>query len=123
MFNNENLSAKLEGRSPFETSWSQTMPDAMNPSKALSENDDITEKVHSLSNLPISKTLPDISLEKRRAAVLRFLLECFNRLLDERSSKSKVLNLIYFIYKSILNWLIEIEENFEVLLDYIKLSN
>lgn len=83
MFNNENLSAKPEGRS------SLTLPDAMNPSKALSEND-ITEKVHSLSNLPISKALPDISLEGRRLAVLHFLLECFNRLLDERSSNSKV---------------------------------
>lgn len=98
MFNNENLSVKLEGRSSLiisPTSWSQTLPDSMNPSKVLSENDEITEKVQHLSDLPISKALPDISSKGRRAVVLRFLLECFNRLLDERSSNSKVFYLLY----------------------------
>ncbi|XP_066922247.1 LOW QUALITY PROTEIN: ubiquitin conjugation factor E4 B-like [Clytia hemisphaerica] len=85
IFNTANLSKTSNNSDPVipipptsAVTWNQ---DSMDPSRA-----DITDKVHDLSNLPLQKAPIDLSIEERRIAVLRFLLQCFTRVLDERSS-------------------------------------
>jgi len=103
LFNTGNLSKGADGDSLIisPTSWpTQTLPDAMDPSKALSETD-ITDKVHDLSNIPLPKVKIDISIEERRIAVLRFLMESYGRLHTEKILNPKV-NRLFFFCASVL---------------------
>lgn len=97
MFNTENLTKRTdplkspEGGTPMiitPASWpTQALPDTMDPSKALSETD-IRDKVHDLSELPVTNVKLDISVEERRMVVFRYLLECFGRV--DSNSNQKV---------------------------------
>lgn len=91
IFNTGNLSKSSEGEPLIisQSTWTaQTLPESMDPSKALSETD-ITDKVHDLSNLPLPNVQIDISMEERRSTVLRYLLECFGRVHTERNMNQK----------------------------------
>ena len=92
IFNTANLSKTNNSSDPIipiQPTSNTFNQDSMDPSRALSETD-ITDKVHDLSNLPLQKAPIDLSIEERRIAVLRFLLQCFTRVLDERSSNPNV---------------------------------
>ena len=92
IFNTGNLSKGTDGDTLIisPTSWpTQALPDAMDPSKALSETD-ITDKVHDLSNIPLPKVQIDISMEERRKAVFRFLMESYGRIQTEKILNPKV---------------------------------
>ena len=99
IFNTGNLSKKSEGEPLIisQSAWtSQTLPESMDPSKALSETD-ITDKVHDLSNLPLPNVQIDISNEERRVAVVKYLLECFGRIHTERNMNQKVDRTLTFV--------------------------
>lgn len=68
-----------------------TLPDAMNPSRALSQTD-ITEKVHDLSHVPSSTLQPvnlDCSSKERRMAVFKFILRSYGAVDSNESSYPK----------------------------------
>lgn len=66
-----------------------TLPDSMNPTKALSETD-ITDKVHELSNVPcVPKLKIDCSSWETRTAVFKYLLASFSRVSSEEIMNPK----------------------------------